>query len=241
MANNFVHESSICKDTVFGEKSSVYKNCYINKSILSAKATVGDFSRIEQSTIGENVCIQRNNMVYSTNIGRYTYTGKNTTIWNSDIGKFCSLSWNVNIGGANHDYNRITTHSFLYSNDFGLKPEDELGYDRFARESCIIGNDVWIAAGANICRNVRIGTGAVIGAGAVVTKDVEPYSIVVGVPAKVIKKRFSDEIIESLLHANWWDLPSEVIRDNYAVFNDSPTKDNLFKLVEICKKYNTYK
>lgn len=240
MANYFIHESSICIDTVCGEKSSIYKNCYINKSSLSAKATVGDFSRVEQSTIGENVKIQRNNMIYSTDIGKYTYTGKNTTIWHSIIGKFCSLSWNVNIGGANHDYNLITTHSFLYSNDFDLKPEDELGYDRFSGEPCIIGNDVWIAAGATICRNVKVGTGAVIGAGAVVTKDVEPYSIVAGVPAKVIKKRFSDEIIRILLHTNWWDLPSDVIRDNYVVFNNSPSKENLYKLVEICKRHNTY-
>lgn len=63
MADNFVHESSICKDTVCGEKSCIYKNCYINKSTLNTKATVGDFSRIENSTIGENVSIQRNNMI----------------------------------------------------------------------------------------------------------------------------------------------------------------------------------
>lgn len=237
----YLDKTSICTSSKCKNNSKIYKNCFVNECEIGDNTTIGDFSRVENTNLDSNVKIQRNNMIYSTDIGIYTYTGKNTTIWNSSIGKFCSISWNVNIGGANHDYERITTHSFLYSNDFGLKPEDELGYDRFTNEPCIIGNDVWIAAGATICRNVRVGTGSVIGAGAVVTKDVEPYSIVAGVPAKVIKKRFSDEIIDTLLHSNWWDLPPNAIRNNFVVFNDYPTKRNLEKLVEICKKYNTFK
>lgn len=241
MKEYYVDESSVCSNTECFEKSKIYKNCVVKDSTINKGATIGDFSRIERTYLDNGVIIQRNNMIYDTEIGRYTYTGRNTTIWNSKIGKFCSLSWNVNIGGANHDYNRITTHSFLYSNDFGLKPVDELGYDRFINEPCIIGNDVWIAAGATICRNVKIGTGAVIGAGAVVTRDVEPYSIVAGVPAKVLKKRFSDDIIEILLRTNWWDLPSDVIKNNYVIFNDNPSEENVKKLVTVCKKYNTYK
>lgn len=216
--------------------SKIYKDCVVKGCVLGKKASIGDFSRVENSQLEENVIIQRNNMIYNSHIGRFTYTGKNATIWHSEIGRFCSISWNVSIGGANHDYERITTHSFLYSNDFGLMPDNESGYDRFA-ESCIIGNDVWIAANATICRGVKVGNGAVIAAGAVVTKDVAPYTIVGGVPAKMIKKRFDEQTIERLNSTKWWDLPENIIKDNYKLFNSYPTDKILDNLEQLCDEY----
>lgn len=241
MSDFYVHETSRCLNSKCEKNSKVYRECYVNNVILGENASIGDFSRIENSSFDDRCIIQRNNMIYSSCLGKYTYTGRNTTIWYSKIGKFNSISWNVSIGGANHDYRRITTHSFLYSDDFGIKPKDCIGYDRFSSNPCVIGNDVWIAANACILRGVNIGNGAVIAAGAVVTEDVEPYTIVAGVPAKVVKKRFDDDIIALLMKSNWWDLPVEVIKEHYNVFNECPTDDNLVNLINICKKYSTFR
>ena len=228
MSNTFfVHESSKVKNVQGESTAKIYKECKVVNSNLGENVTIGDYSRVFNSRFEENVALQRNAMVYSTEFGRYTYTGKNFTSWYGKIGAFCSISWNVSIGGANHDYNRVTTHSFLYSKDYGFF-EDEPGYDRF-NDDCIIGNDVWIAANACICRGVTVGDGAVIAAGAVVTHDVVPYTIVAGVPAKPIKKRFSDDIIKVLIKSRWWELPVDVIKDNFDLFNSIPT-------IEIAKK-----
>ncbi|EKO3576514.1 CatB-related O-acetyltransferase [Vibrio metschnikovii] len=99
-------------------------------------------------------------------------------------------------------------------------------YDRYS-ESVIIGNDVWIAAGAVITRGIKIGDGAVIGANAVVTKDVPPYAIVAGIPAKVIKYRFTPEIIQRLLDIQWWNWEEIKIKENFTLFSEQPTLDNL--------------
>ena len=82
------------------------------------------------------------------------------------------------------------------------------------RDLCVIGNDVWIAAGAQVLHKVTVGDGAVIGGGAVVTKDVPPYAIVAGVPARIIKFRFDEKTIDELLDIKWWDWPEEIILAN---------------------------
>lgn len=235
MNNNFfVHETAQAENVQGSDSAKIYKECKVVNSYLEDNVTIGDFSRVFNSKFYEHVNIQRNALIYSTDFGRFTYTGRNFTSWHSKIGAFCSISWNVSIGGANHDYHRTTTHSFLYSYDYGFF-DDEPGYDRFA-DKCVIGNDVWIAANACICRGVTVGNGAVIAAGAVVTHDVEPYTIVAGVPAKPIKKRFSDEIIEILNESRWWELPSEVIKKNFDLFNSVPDIETAKKILELRNK-----
>lgn len=233
--NFFLHESSFAENVTGDETAKIYKNCHVVNSELKSRATIGDNSRVGYSLFGEHVGIQRNAMIYSSEFGRYTYTGKNFTSWHCKVGAFCSISWNVSIGGANHDYNRVTTHSFLYNKEFGLL-EGEPVYDRFSDE-CVVGNDVWIGCNVCICRGVKIGNGAVIGSGAVVTHDVEPYTIVAGVPAKIIKKRFSDDIIKILQKSNWWDLPADVIKSNVHLFGAEPTIEIAEKIYDISKEY----
>ncbi len=238
MNSLFVHESSFVKDTIGDNGSKIYKECDIRNSSIGSNSTVGDFSRLNNCNLSNNVAIQRNAMMYNVDIGKYTYTGKNFTAWHCSIGAFCSISWNVSIGGANHDYMRTTTHSFLYSADFGLSPDEaEPAYDRFS-DTCVIENDVWIAANACICRGVTVHTGAVVAAGAIVTHDVEPYTIVAGVPARPIKKRFDDKTIELLLESKWWEFPDDIIKANFKLFKSYADENVAERLVYIQKKIN---
>lgn len=223
----FISETANVQNVDGALSAKIYNNCKVVDTVLSDESSIGDNSRVFGSALGNFVRIQRDALMYSTIVGDYTYTGRNFTSWYSQIGKFCSISWNVSIGGANHDYERVTTHAFLYSNDYEFL-NGRTGYNRFENK-CVIGNDVWIAANVSICRGVVVGDGAVIAAGAVVTKDVEPYTIVAGVPAKPIKKRFSDDVINILLESQWWNLPSQVIKDNFDLFNSKPD-------LEIAKK-----
>ena len=232
----FVHDTAYVDHCNLMPGAKVYRDCDVRNSVLESGVSVGDFSRINDCKFAEGVLLQRNAMVYGTEIGKHSYTGKNFTAWHCKIGAFCSISWNVSLGGADHDYLRTTTHSFLYAPEFGFVSENP-AYDRF-QKPCIIGNNVWIAANVCICRGVKIGNGAVIGAGAVVTKDVEPYSIVGGVPAAPIKKRFDQNVIDLLQESRWWDFPDSVIKDNFELFDAKTDKAVASELVRIRRQFD---
>lgn len=223
-----IHESAVVNNCAFENGTKIWKNVFAVNVKTRPNVSIGDETRIEDCELGEFVNLQRYGMIYHTKIGRYTYTGRNFVAWHCNIGSFCSISWNVSIGGGNHDYHRVTSSAFLYSDIFDLKGDNE-GYNRFD-DVCEIGNDVWIGCNAVICRGVKVGDGAVIGSGAVVTKDVEPYSIVVGVPAKKIKYRFPEDIRNRLLALQWWNLPSDIIKENYKLFNSNPSQNIVEKL-----------
>lgn len=213
------------------ETAAIYQGARIQNSVLGDHTVVGNFSRVDFSTLAEKVRIDRNNHLFRTKLGRHSYTGMNTVVMHADIGGFCSISWNVSIGGANHDPSRLSQHAFLYNPYDGLRPEDAPPpYDRFA-DPLVIGNDVWIAAGAAIMRGVTVGNGAVIGANAVVTRDVPPYAIVAGNPARVIRMRFAPEIVALLLELRWWHWDVERIRSQFTALSEAPTAERLQALL----------
>lgn len=161
------------------------------------------------------------------NIGRYTYTGAFDMIFHTNIGSFCSISYGVTIGPPEHDYNKLTTHPFLYDKRYKiLEDKDLLPISKFNKQ-CKIGNDVWIGCNATILRGVNIGDGAVIGANALVNKDVPPYAIVAGVPAKIIKYRFNNDIIKVLLDLKWWEWDIQKIKKNSSIFTENITLEKL--------------
>lgn len=228
--NEETADSSVIIDSEVDVSAQIYKDARVKNSQVGKRCSVGDHTKMDFSKIDEYVRIDRFNHIYYTNIGRRSYTGQNTVIMHTNIGAFCSIAWGVTIGPANHSYDRISTHSFLYNNVDGIRPEnEEAAYDRFS-EKCELGNDVWIGAGAIILRNVVIGDGAIVASGAVVTKDIPPYAIVAGVPAKVIKYRFSDEIIQKLIEMQWWNQKDNFIRDNYKFFSEKVTSEKLLEL-----------
>lgn len=151
-------------------------------------------------------------------IGDYSYICHSTIIApNVEIGKFCSIADDVIIGVGSHPLNALSTHPFQYARHkvkmIGniLVDKENLLKVPPTNKKTIIGNDVWIGTRAIILKDVSIGDGAVIGANAVVTKDVPPYAIVAGVPARVIKYRFSQEIIDKLEELKWWNYPKDFI------------------------------
>lgn len=150
----------------------------------------------------------------NTNIGKYSYIGPNCVIYKTNIGKFTSIGPEVHINPISHPTNFLSTHDFQYaSNDGYFKNLVGLKNSQFQPSMNVnIGNDCWIGTRSIIMGDVTIGDGAIIGANAVVTKDVPPYAIVVGTPAKIIRYRFSEDIIEDLLNIKWWDLNEEQLR-----------------------------
>lgn len=155
----------------------------------------------------------------SSVIGQYTYLNSNAQV-NSyvNIGKYCSISCDVIIAPDDHPINWLSTHPFQcdpeWSNLVGVNGLHFIAPNNHT----IIMNDVWIGTRAIIKRGVTIGNGAIIGAGSVVTKDVPDYAIFAGNPAKLIRYRFSKDIIDKLLKLEWWNMPAEKLKD--VIFND---------------------
>jgi acetyltransferase-like isoleucine patch superfamily enzyme len=158
-------------------------------------------------SIGKNVIIKENCRIQSgVFIGDYTFINHSTQIDSNckRIGKYCSISHGVKIGLGPHPLNFFSTSPVFYEPYRGFV-EEQL-YNEFEDKGYTeIGNDVLIGANALILAGVKVGDGAVIGAGSVVTKNVPPYAIVAGNPAKIIKYRFETEVIRKLLQIKWWD------------------------------------
>lgn len=197
----------------------VFKKCKVQSQYVSTKAQIG-----EGTTLAKNVVVAA-----WAKIGKYTYVNINTSI-EGKIGNFCSIGQNCAISGGTHAMEFMSTSQRLYSSRSAHYPAniwgDSVPYDDMPPEA-EIGSDVWIGAYSVILPKVKIGHGAVIGAGSVVTKDIPPYAIAAGNPAKIIRYRFEPEQIEWLLKSKWWDLPLDQLqkyRDLFASGKDWWTK-----------------
>jgi acetyltransferase-like isoleucine patch superfamily enzyme len=169
-------------------------------------AQINDGCCIDSTThIGTHSHILNNCIINNSNIGNYTYIGNNSIIQNTTIGNYCSISYNIICGLGSHPLNLFSTSPLFYrkKNTFKLEVVEK-DYNFQEYRPIIIGNDVWIGARAIIMDGIHIGNGAVIAAGAIVTKDIPDYAIVGGVPAKVLKYRTiptSKKTTDS-----WWNL-----------------------------------
>ena len=171
--------------------------------------------------LGKKLIIEKNCIIGNDiNIGDYTFIGSGTRIETNteSIGKYCSIAPDVKIGVGPHPINYFSTSPVFYAKYRGVVKEDM--FDEYKLSGfTIIEHDVWIGTNAVILAGVRIGTGAVVGSGAVVTKDVEPYAIVGGVPAKLIKYRFDRKTIDRLLESKWWEKDIEILSKNPGLFD----------------------
>lgn len=184
-----------------GDKQTIYLKNVINNPNIK----VGDYTMYNDS-VNDPTQFEKNNVLYHYPINHDKLI----------IGKFCSIACGAKFlfNSANHNLSSLSTYPFpLFFEEWDLKKEN-VTESWNNKGDIIIGNDVWIGYEAVIMSGVNIGDGAIIGTRAVVTKDVPPYTIVGGVPAKIIRKRFSNEVISQLLEIKWWDWNKEKIKNN---------------------------
>jgi phosphonate metabolism protein (transferase hexapeptide repeat family) len=186
---------------------------YVTDKVLSAAPTVHASALVRESTLGEWTDIGPNCSIVESALGDYTYCAGDVSIIYATVGKFCSIASHVRINPGNHPMHRVTQHHMTYRRRmFGFGDSDDDDFFQWRRDHHVtIGHDVWIGHAAVVMPGITIGTGAVIGAQAVVTKDVPSYTIVGGVPAKVIRERFPVAVAERLQRVAWWDWPRDVL------------------------------
>ena len=176
--------------------------------------------------------IYRGVKIKKSAVGDYTYISASTEVENATIGKFCSVADHCRIGTSTHNIDQISTSPLFTQRINATKSQ---WTDKNVNDSPLlkvkIGNDVWLGTHCIILGNVNVGNGAVVAAGAVVTKDVPPYAIVGGVPAKIIKYRFSEDIIKALEDSEWWNLPEDKLKDNISIFQKKDFSEEDIKLL----------
>jgi acetyltransferase-like isoleucine patch superfamily enzyme len=184
----------------------------------SKSLKIGYLSKLHNVKIGMYTTIYDEVTISNSQLDDYVYIASKTNISNCKIGKFCSIGPNVKVGLAIHPTNFLSTFPAFFSTRKQCQITfSDMDYFEEATTNTI-GNDVWIGAYSVILGNVTIGDGAIIAAGSIVTKDVAPYSIVGGVPAKLIKKRFNENKIDELLKLKWWEKDMEWIENNISSF-----------------------
>lgn len=185
----------------FGDRQTVYLKNVITRPGIS----VGDFT-MYNDMVNDPRDFERNNVLYHYPVNHDRLV----------IGRFCSIACGAKFlfNSANHTLHSLSTYPFpIFFEEWGLQAADVASaWDN--RGDIVIGNDVWIGYEAVVMAGVTVGDGAVIGTRAVVTKDVPPYTIVGGVPARPIRRRFSEDVIAELLALKWWDWPVERIAQN---------------------------
>lgn len=199
-----------------GDKQTVY----LKNVITTPNIEVGDYT-MYNDFFNDPRKFEQNNVLYH-------YPVNNDKLI---IGKFCSIACGAKFlfNSANHSMASLSTYPFpLFFEEWGLdKRNVTKSWDN--KGNIIIGNDVWIGFEALILAGVSIGDGAIIGSRAVVTKDVPPYTIAAGVPARPIRKRFDDDTISNLIKIKWWNLPDEIITENIQAIQSG----NITKLMEV--------
>ena len=182
-----------------GDRQTVYLRAVVHGHNIS----VGDYT-IYNDFVRDPVEFERNNVLY-----HYPVNGDRLV-----IGKYCSIACGAKflLNSANHTLRSLSTYPFPIFYEAWGTPVSEVSSAWDNRGDIVIGTDVWIGYEAVILSGVHIGDGAIIGARAVVTRDVEPYTIMGGVPARPIRKRYDEETIQRLLALRWWDFPPEQMR-----------------------------
>ncbi|RTY91104.1 CatB-related O-acetyltransferase [Flavobacterium sp. RSP46] len=177
-------------------------------------------------------------------IGKYTYGFESTQIysWGEDIdikiGRFSSIGAGLKLFcGGNHSTSFVSSYPFgsVYPNFLKVVFDKSIV---FSNGDIKIGNDVWIGRDVTVMSGISIGDGSVIAANSHVVKNVEPYSIYGGNPAKFIRYKFSEEIIEMLLKLQWWNYEDDIIEKIYPILLDNPNKDTYYKIIKILEIHN---
>lgn len=182
---------------------------------------IGYLSNVQNCTFGRYNTLYDNILLSESHLGDFTYIANGTQISKTSIGKFCSIGPNCKIGLGKHPSDVfVSTHPIFFSTfkQAQITFSEKDYFEEF--ENIIIGNDVWVGANAIIIDGVKINDGAIIAAGSVVTKDVPPYAIVGGVPAKIIRFRFDQIQIEKLIESQWWNCDIDYLKQHFKIFHN---------------------
>ena len=200
--------------SVFSLKKLTHKGI----SFFSLWNSACHFDKTTTLTRGTRIC--------DSTIGRYSRVA-GAQVMHTTIGSFSSIAGNTLLGPGQHPTNYLTAHRAFYKgNEWHPEWKGDVVFDENKR--IFVGSDVWIGRNCIIMDGVSIGDGAIIAAGAVVTKDVPPFAIAGGVPAKVLKLRFTQEIVDRLMEIQWWNLPDEEITKRIDLFHKAdPTLEDI--------------
>lgn len=181
---------------------------------LSEDPLIHQDCHIKNATLGRYTEVGRGSVVLNSTLGDYSYCARYADIANAEVGKFCNIASFARLGPTDHPMDRASLHHFLYrSADYWEDADhDEAFFARRASRRLRIGHDTWIGHNAIIRPEVSVGHGAVVAAGAIVTKDVPPYTIVTGVPAQPMRRRYDERTAERMIALAWWDWSHGQIR-----------------------------
>ena len=179
----------------------------------SSEPRIHQTAELKSCRLGRHVNIAERVILREVTVGDYSYMERHGEGIYATIGKFCSIASNVRINALEHPIERLMSHKMTYRpNEYFRHIGLDMDYRAYRQSKRVtIGNDVWIGHGAVIMPGISIGHGSVVGANAVVTRDVPDYTIVAGSPARPIRARFPAEIVERLLKLQWWDWPVAMI------------------------------
>lgn len=182
---------------------------------LQVEPEIAPSARVRESDFGQYTYLGPHCNVIDSTFGDFSYAMGDNQVAHADVGKFCNIATSVRINPSNHPWWRATLHHLTYrSESYGLAPSDDPEIFAWRKQDRVtIGPDVWVGHAAIVMPGARIGTGAAIGSGAIVTHDVPPYAVAVGVPARVLRYRCSPETIAKLLAIAWWDWPHEQLKE----------------------------
>jgi hypothetical protein len=199
--------------------------------VLSIDPHVDPTARLNQATLGAYCEVGARTILQEVTMGDYSYVVNDAQITYTTIGRFCSIAAMTRINPGNHPMHRATQSHFTYRSSayFPGESDDADFFDWRRQHHVTIGHDVWIGHGAIILPGRNVGNGAVIAAGAIVTKDVPAYAIVAGNPARVIRPRFPAAIAERLAALNWWDWDHDKLRQALPDFRTLAVQDFVHK------------
>ncbi len=199
---------------------------------LGREPMIHPTAQVRDSTFGAFCEVGARTKVSECSFGDYSYIVSDADIIYATVGKFCSIAAHTRINPGNHPLERVALNHFTYrSSAYGLGADDASFFQWRRDHHVTLGHDVWIGHGAIVLPGVSVGNGAAIGAGAVVSRDVPPFAIVVGVPGRVLRYRFTPEIIAALDRIAWWNWTHNQLREGLADFRTMTAED-------FCRKYD---
>jgi len=202
-------------DKNLGQEPHIHRTASVRASTFGVYCEVGARTKVAESSFGD-----------------YSYVVNDSDIIYTTVGKFCSIAAHTRINPGNHPLERVALSHFTYrSSSYNMGDDDAAFFDWRRSFRCVMGNDVWIGHGAVVLPGVKLGNGAAVGAGTIVTKDVPPFAIVVGNPGRILRYRFAPEIIEALERIAWWDWTHDQLAQGLADFRKMSAD-------EFCRKYD---